>query len=261
MTFPVRVFAFCLAGVPGFMKRKPPEIASRENLRILYEDNHLISVYKPSGVPVQPDASGAVSLMDMTREYIRKKYSKPGNVFLGLVHRLDRPVSGVVLFAKTSKAASRISEQIRSRTPEKVYLALVHGEVRPPSGSLVSFLKKGEKKVHTVGEGEEEAKKASLSYRTLRSAKRKTLLEIRLHTGRKHQIRVQLAASGHPVEGDVKYGAPYALSGGGIRLTALSLTFEHPTRKERITIMAAAPEWMLNSKQKTAQNRPCDFIP
>lgn len=225
------------------MKRKPSEISSQENLHVLYEDNHIIAVNKPSGVPVQPDVSGAVSLMDMTREYIRKKYHKPGNVFLGLVHRLDRPVSGVVLFARTSKAASRISEQLRSRTVEKTYLALVHGEVGPPAGSIISFLKKGEKKVHLVEEGEEEARKALLSYRTLRTLKGKSLLEIRLHTGRKHQIRVQLAGLGHPVEGDLKYGAPYALSDGNIRLTALSLTFKHPTRDEGITIKAPAPDW------------------
>jgi 23S rRNA pseudouridine1911/1915/1917 synthase len=225
------------------MERKPSETASSENLHVLYEDNHLIAVNKPLGVLVQADASGAVSLMDMTREYIRKKHHKPGNVFLGLVHRLDRPVSGVVLFARTSKAASRISEQLRSRTVKKIYRALVHREVNPPSGSLLSFLKKGGRKVRLVREGEAEAKKASLSYRTLRTVKGKTLLEIQLHTGRKHQIRVQLAGLGHPVEGDVKYGAPYALSGGAIRLLALSLTFKHPTRDERITIEAPPPDW------------------
>jgi len=217
---------------------------SSKNLHVLYEDNHLIAVNKPSGVLVQSDASGAVSLMDMTREYIRKKYHKPGNVFLGLVHRLDRPVAGVVLFARTSKAASRISEQLRSRTVEKIYQALVHGELSPPSGSLLSFLKKGEKKVRLVTEGEEEAKKALLSYRTVRIVKGKSLLEIRLHTGRKHQIRVQLAGVGHPIEGDLKYGAPYALSGGTIRLAALSLSFKHPTRDERITIEAPPLAWL-----------------
>jgi len=227
------------------MGRKPSKAASSEKLHVLYEDNHLIAVNKPSGVLVQADATGAVSLMDMTRDYIRNKHHKPGAVFLGLVHRLDRPVCGVVLFARTSKAASRISGQLRSRTVEKIYLALVHGEVSPPSGSLLSFLKQGEKKVRQAGEGEAEAKEASLSYRKLRTTKGKTLLEIRLHTGRKHQIRVQLAGLGHPVEGDLKYGAPYALSRGAIRLAAFSLTFKHPTRDERITIKAPTPEWAL----------------
>jgi 23S rRNA pseudouridine1911/1915/1917 synthase len=225
------------------MERKPSERTPFEHLTVLYEDNHLIAVHKASGLLVQADASRVPSLMDLTRDYIRKKYRKPGNVFLGLVHRLDRPVAGVVLFAKTSKAASRISEQLRSRTVEKTYRALVHGKVKPPSGSLLSFLEKGEKKVRLVEAPAPEAKKAYLSYRTLRSVEGKTLLEIRLHTGRKHQIRAQLAGLGHPVEGDLKYGAPYALSGGQIRLLALSLAFKHPTRDERITIQAHPPDW------------------
>ena len=239
------------------MERKPSEIASSEMIHVLYEDNHLIAVNKPSGTLVQADASGALSLMDMTREYIRKKHHKPGNVFLGLVHRLDRPVSGVVLFARTSKAASRISEQLRSRSVEKIYLALVHGEVSPPSGSLHAFLKKGEKKVRPAGEGEAQAKKASLTYKMLATEKGKTLLEIQLHTGRKHQIRVQLAGLGHPVEGDVKYGAPYALSGGAIRLAALSIAFKHPTRDERITIEAPAPEWAPTISVSSNQDAGC----
>jgi 23S rRNA pseudouridine1911/1915/1917 synthase len=226
------------------MERKPSKMDSSENLHVLYEDNHLIAVNKPSGILVQSDASGSLSLMDMTREYIRKKYHKPGNVFLGLVHRLDRPVSGVVLFARTSKAASRISGQLRSRTVEKIYQALVHGELSPPSGSLLSFLKKGEKKVSQVTESAEEAKKAFLSYRTLRTVRGKSQLEIRLHTGRKHQIRVQLAAVGHPIEGDLKYGSPYALKDKTIRLAAVSLSFKHPTRDERITIEAPPPDWL-----------------
>jgi 23S rRNA pseudouridine1911/1915/1917 synthase len=218
-------------------------IVSTKRLRILYEDNHLIAVNKPSGVLVQGDVSGALSLLDMTREYIRNKYRKPGKVFLGLVHRLDRPVEGVVLFAKTSKAASRISEQLRSRTVEKIYWALVHGTPTPDSGRSVSFLKEGKKKVMLKGEGEKTGKEAVLSYRTIRSVKGKTLVEIRLHTGRKHQIRAQFSELGHPIEGDVKYGAPRGLKDGSIRLMAKSLSFKHPTREERITLEAPPPEW------------------
>ena len=211
-------------------------IVAPQDLQVLYEDNHLLAVNKPAGILVQGDASGDMCLMDLAREYIRNKYRKPGNVFLGLLHRLDRPVSGVVLFARTSKAASRISEQLRSRTVQKIYWALVHGKVKPPSGSLMSYLMKGVKKVSLVGEEGGAAQKALLTYRTLRNMKGKSLLEIRLRTGRKHQIRAQLAGLGYPIEGDVKYGAPHGLQDKSIRLMARSLTVKHPTRKERITI-------------------------
>jgi 23S rRNA pseudouridine1911/1915/1917 synthase len=219
-------------------------IVAPQDLQVLYEDNHLLAVNKPAGMLVQGDASGDTSLMDLTREYIRNKYRKPGNVFLGLLHRLDRPVSGVVLFAKTSKAASRISEQLRSRTVQKIYWALVYGRVKPPSGTLMSYLMKGVKKVSLVGGEEAAAQKALLTYRTLRNIKGKSLLEIRLHTGRKHQIRAQLAGLGYPIEGDVKYGAPYGLQDKSIRLMARSLTVKHPIRNERITIEAPPPDWL-----------------
>jgi 23S rRNA pseudouridine1911/1915/1917 synthase len=221
------------------------QIVAPQGLRVLYEDNHLLAVNKPAGMLIQADASGDISLIELTREYIRNKYRKPGNVFLGLLHRLDRPVSGVVLFARTSKAASRISEQLRARTVQKIYWALVHGEVRPPSGSLISFIIKGVRKVSLVGEEEAGAQKALLTYRTLRKMKGKSLLEICLHTGRKHQIRAQFAGLGCPIVGDIKYGAPYGLQDRSIRLTARSLTFKHPTRNEMITIEAPTPQWLL----------------
>lgn len=212
-------------------------------LRILYEDNHLIAVYKPAGMLVQADRPGGVSLLDLTREYIRKTYRKPGNVYTGLLHRLDRPVSGVVLFAKTSKAASRISEELRARRVEKTYWVLVHGRMEPPAGSLGAFVRKGLKKSELAADGADGAKEALLSYRTLARRGDKSLLEVRLHTGRKHQIRVMLAEKGCPIEGDVKYGAPYGLGDGGIRLTARSLAFRHPTRRDMVTVEAPAPEW------------------
>ena len=224
-------------------------------LQVLYEDNHLIAVNKPAGVPVQGDASGAVSLLDLTREYIRKTYRKPGNVFTGLLHRLDRPVSGVVLFAKTSKAAARISEQLRSRSVEKTYWALVHGRMAPPRGTLSAYIRKGEKRSAVVAEGDRDGKEALLSYRTLSSSGKGSLLEIRLHTGRKHQIRVQLSDAGCPIEGDVKYGAPYALPDGVIRLMSRALAFKHPTRPERVRVEAPDPGESLRSGRERCARR------
>ncbi len=231
------------------------EILAPQDLQVLYEDNHLLALNKPAGMLIQGDASGDTSLMDLTREYIRNKYRKPGNVFLGLLHRLDRPVTGVVLFARTSKAASRISAQLRARTVRKIYWALVHGRVSPPSASLVSYIVKGVRKVNLAGEEEAAAQKALLTYRTIRKLKGKSLLEIYLQTGRKHQIRAQLAGLGYPIEGDVKYGAPYGLQDQSIRLMARSLTVKHPTRNEIITIEAPTPDWLLKSRPQALRTR------
>lgn len=214
-----------------------------EDLQVLYEDNHLIAVNKPAGVLVQGDASGHPSLMDAVKEYIRKKYHKPGRVFLGLIHRLDRPVSGIVLFARTSKGASRISQQWRSRSVEKIYWALVHGEISPPEGSLTGYLKKEGKEARMVEEGARSAQRALLSYRTLRSQGNQSLLHITLLTGRKHQIRAQLAGAGCPIVGDIRYGAPFSLKDRTIRLMARSLTFTHPVTGKRITLQAPDPPW------------------
>jgi len=215
-----------------------------ENLEILYEDNHLIAVNKPAGILVQGDISGDISLMDVIKQYIKKTHKKPGNVFLGLIHRLDRPVSGIVLFAKTSKGASRIGEQLRSRSIRKMYWALVHGKMKPPSGTLTSYIKKGSKGSRLTEEKDQTAQKAILTYHTLYDKKNVSLMEIYLQTGRKHQIRVQLAEAGCPIVGDVKYGSPCALKDKTIRLMAKSLTFKHPTRNEIITIETPSPEWL-----------------
>jgi len=216
-----------------------------EKLQVLYEDNHLIAAYKPGGILVQGDISRETCLMDMVKDYIKKKYNKPGKVFVGLVHRLDRPVSGVVLFARTSKSASRLSEQWRQRSITKIYWALVHGKMKSPSGSLSSYLEKRGKGVSLVGGKEQGSQEAVLSYKTLAVGRNLSLLEINLHTGRKHQIRAQLGAEGCPIVGDVKYGAPVRCKDGKIRLLAKSLTFMHPTRPETIHIEAPRPDWAL----------------
>ena len=219
----------------------PPQLL--ENLQVLYEDNHLIAVNKPAGVLVQGDRTGDISLLDIVKEYIKKKYQKPGNVFLALLHRLDRPVSGIVLFAKTSKGASRLSQQIRSRTISKIYLARVEGVMHLKKGDLHSFIKKGLKTVQIIKKEETGSQSALLSYRTIKKRKDTSLLEIQLHTGRKHQIRAQLSAAGCPIVGDKKYGASYTLKDQSIHLFAKSLTFSHPTKKEIITIQALTPYW------------------
>jgi len=192
---------------------------------------------------MQGDISRETSLMDMVKDYIKKKYNKPGKVFVGMVHRLDRPVSGVVLFARTSKSASRLSEQWRQRSITKIYWALVHGKMPLPSGRLISYLKKRRQRVSLTDSEHKRAQEAALSYRTLFVRGDMSLLEVNLHTGRKHQIRAQLAAEGCPIVGDVKYGAPVRREDGVIYLLAKSLTFMHPTRPETIHIEAPTPDW------------------
>jgi len=195
-------------------------------LKVLYEDNHLIAVYKPAGILTQGDSSKDVCMMDMVKDYLKKKYHKPYNVFLGLLHRLDRQVQGIVLFAKTSKGASRLSEQFRSRKVEKIYHAVVLGEPKRDLEKLVSFLKKNEK---------ENIKRAELFYEVLASNKKYSLLKIRLQTGRFHQIRVQLSLMGFPILGDVRCGAPFLLPDKNIALSATSLSFKLATSKKIIS--------------------------
>ncbi len=212
-------------------------------LTVLYEDNHCIAALKPARVLTAGDRTGDVSLLDMVRNYLKEKYKKPGKVFVGLVHRLDRPVSGVVLFARTSKAAGRLSEQFREGTVTKVYRAIVEGTVAESSGEYVDWLVKDEKTniVRSVPPRSPAARESRLLFRCVESSRGLTLLEITPATGRSHQIRVQLAARGHPIYGDGKYGSRHSLH-GTIALHAAQLTFDHPTRHEPVTIAAPDPE-------------------
>jgi 23S rRNA pseudouridine1911/1915/1917 synthase len=216
--------------------------ATRDSgLRVLYEDNHCLAVYKPAGLLTVGDRTGDVSLVDLARDDLRKRYGKPGNVFVGVVHRLDRPVSVVVLLARTSKAASRLAEQFRGGRVEKVYEALVEGRVAARVGTLFDRLVKDRQKnvVRSVAPSTPQARESLLTFRRLKALRDTTLLEVRPQTGRSHQIRVQLAAAGHPIVGDRKYGAKQTFP-GGIALQAVRLTFDHPVRKVPVTIDAPA---------------------
>jgi 23S rRNA pseudouridine1911/1915/1917 synthase len=206
------------------------------NPKILYEDNHLIAVYKPAGVLVQADDKGEECLMDQVKKYLKEKYKKPGKVFLGLVHRLDRPVSGIVVFAKTSKGASRLSEQIRNGLMIKKYQALVEGKFKNKFGKLENYLEKDEKNLIAKISDSEHGKKAELEYKVLKSEKSTTLLEIILKTGRFHQIRAQLANVGHPIVGDVKYGSEIKYKRGEIRLCANYLKFRKAVGEEEVEL-------------------------
>lgn len=211
--------------------------------RIIYIDNHLIAVTKPAGLLTQPDRNTDESLIDQTRQWIKEKYNKPNNIFLGLVHRLDRNVSGVVLFARTSKAASRLSKQFREGTPKKHYRAIVLGKLKEEHTTLVHYLRKEKSLRATVFPRETPtAKRSELSYKVINSLENKSLLEVSLSTGRFHQIRAQMAFIGHPIIGDVKYGAPEPLPNQEIALYAHKLVFSHPVSNEEITLTAPEPK-------------------
>lgn len=212
-------------------------------LEVLFEDNHCLAVNKPPRLLTAGDRTGDVSLLELARDYIKSKYKKPGQVYLGVVHRLDRPVSGVVLFARTSKAAARLSEQFRQHTPIKIYQCLVEGDVPELSGTLINWVQKDTARnvVQIVLGDSGDAKRCVLQYTRLRGVGSNTLLEVTLGTGRSHQIRVQLAHAGMPICGDKKYGSTVRL-GGAIALHAAALTFEHPVRHEPITVTAEFPD-------------------
>ncbi|UCG51610.1 MAG: RNA pseudouridine synthase [Candidatus Latescibacterota bacterium] len=210
-------------------------------LRILFEDNHLLGVFKPAGMLVQGDRTGDVTLIDLAKAYLKEKYRKPGNVYLGLVHRLDRPVSGVMLYARTSKAASRLVKEFRSRRVEKRYFAVVVGRVREKEGELVSYVERAPKMSRIASPSSAKAKEAVLTYRVLARRGGLSLLEISPSTGRHHQIRVQLADFGFPIVGDVKYGADEALSDRTIALHGGVLVVKHPTRDALVRLAAPPP--------------------
>ena len=225
-------------------------------IQVLYEDNHCLAVNKPAGLLTQSDASGDTSLLDAAREDLRVRHAKPGRAFLGLVHRLDRPVSGVLLFAKTSKAAARLSTQFREGLIEKVYWAVVEGRSEYDSGEWRDALRKDVSRnvVEVVPRGTAGGKEASLAFRVLDRGPRTTLLELRPRTGRSHQLRVQLAARGLPIVGDRKYGARSRLKAldGGMRIAlhARELRFQHPTRGEAISVSAPVPaDWPARAGQ------------
>ena len=211
--------------------------------RIIFIDNHLIAVTKPAGLLTQPDRNTDESLINQTRQWIKEKYNKPNNIFLGLVHRLDRNVSGVVLFARTSKAASRLSKQFREGTPKKHYRAIVLGKLKEEHTTLVHYLRKEKSLRATVFPRETPtAKRSELSYEVINALENKSLLEVSLSTGRFHQIRAQMAFIGHPIIGDVKYGAPEPLPNQEIALYAHKLVFSHPVSNEEITLTAPEPK-------------------
>lgn len=219
-------------------------LSSKNNLQVLYEDNHIIVINKRCGDIVQGDKTGDKPLSAVVQAYLKEKYHKPGNVFVGVVHRLDRPTSGVLVFAKTSKALSRLNRQFAQSHPQKIYWAMV--QARPPrqEDSLVHYLlrKPAQNKSYAHIHAVPGSKRAELHYRVVQSLEHYYQLEIDLKTGRHHQIRSQLAAIGCPIKGDLKYGAPRSNAGGGIHLHARKLVLIHPVQKEEIAFTAPVPE-------------------
>jgi 23S rRNA pseudouridine1911/1915/1917 synthase len=214
-------------------------------MTILYEDNHLVIVNKKAGEIVQGDKTGDTPLSDIVKDWLKEKHNKPGNVYLGVVHRLDRPVSGVVLFAKTSKALPRLNKMFAEHNKvNKTYWAIVQNRPLEPQGTLTHWLTRQEKN-NTARAYDREvpgSKKAVLDYELIASGDRYHLLEIHLHTGRHHQIRCQLAKIGCPIKGDLKYGAPRSNPDGSISLHARTLTLEHPVNHESISVTAPVPD-------------------
>lgn len=219
-------------------------VSNKNNLQVIHEDNHLIVVNKRVGDIVQGDKTGDKPLSEVVKEYIKDKYNKPGEVFLGVVHRLDRPTTGIVVFARTSKALSRMNELFSNRETQKTYWAVVKNKPEKSQDKLVHYIKRNEKNNTSKAHQNEvpDSKLASLEYKIIKELTNYTALEIELHTGRHHQIRAQLAAIGSPIKGDLKYGFDRSNPDGGIHLHARKLCFTHPVSKEAITIIAPTPD-------------------
>jgi 23S rRNA pseudouridine1911/1915/1917 synthase len=219
-------------------------ISNAENLQILYQDNHLIAINKRPGDIVQGDKTGDAPLSEVVKAYIKQAYNKPGNVYLGVAHRLDRPTSGIVVFAKTSKALPRLNKIFADKEAKKTYWAIVKNPPEKESGTLSHWLKRNTKQNKSYAHINEvpDSKKAILEYKILKKLDRYYLLEIDLKTGRHHQIRAQLAAIGCPIKGDLKYGFDRSNPDGSIHLHARRLSFIHPVKNEPIELMAPVPE-------------------
>lgn len=218
-------------------------ISTPQNLQVLYEDNHVIIVNKRPGDIVQGDKTRDEPLSEVVKEYIKEKYNKPGNVYLGVVHRLDRPTSGIVLFARTSKALPRLNKLFKDKEARKIYWAIVKNPPPDTEGTLTHYLKRNPKQNKSYAHTKEvpESKKAVLDYRILKKLDNYYLLEVDLHTGRHHQIRSQLSAIGCPIKGDLKYGFDRSNKDASIHLHARKLSFVHPVSKDEISVIADPP--------------------
>lgn len=223
---------------------------------VLYTDNHLLAVYKPAGLLVQGDRTGDIPLIDLARQWVKQNYDKPGQVYLGLVHRLDRPVAGVILFCRTSKAAGRISEQFRTGQTQKRYVAIVEGELQQSHGRLINHIERRGSSGRIVKNATGKSAQARLSFQCLATRNKSSLVGIDLETGRHHQIRLQFSHIGHPVLGDLRYGASSPLPQKQIGLFAEQLTVNHPTLKQKLTFTAPLPRGWPWPGHETAADAP-----
>ncbi len=222
-------------------------------VKVIYEDNHLLVVEKPVNILSQGDDTNDKDMVNLLKNYVKEKYNKPGNVFIGLVHRLDRPVGGVMVFAKTSKAASRLSEQVRNKTFKKTYRAVIHGTMNKKEDTLKDYLYKNKKTnmVSVVNKNHKDSKNAELNYETLQAKNNFSLVQIDLKTGRPHQIRVQFASRKHPLFGDQRYGQNINKVGQQIALWSYKIEIDHPTTKEKMEFICEPPKehpWNLFDK-------------